>query len=529
MGALGNKAKIIALLIIALLAVGIFAGTSFSQKAPENDSLATYSVGPTITLSQCESCHTSIDNFKNPDLIFDHWKHFKNGISCATCHIEPAHKGGKTKIPPMEICYSCHKLEHSVQGIAAKGDCKTCHPANFNRLPKNHTGGFIAKTHKSVKGNPLKINGCMLCHTKSQCKSCHDQKKIKSDYSSYSFEFRLQPFKQELQTLTFDKVTTLSQCTACHTNLNANMPEGLIFDHWVHFKNGVKCDTCHQGLIHKSGEITKISMNFCYACHGLGHSSQGLVATENCGKCHTASFNLVPPTHNKDWLKNHKKPANETLFECLTCHQKFFCQNCHTGRKVMPPVLPKSQQRNRHQQAHSQKGLDCTICHSDAFCGKCHKTHVPHSYTFIGEHKQLLKNKPAQKDDCYVCHNQKQFCESCHHPSQERILLNKLTCSRCHDEFNDKFQVLVQEAQVSSDSTVKARLRALVYHQVHFKKNYRCEACHLPGLSRLKNGTFQLCAIEGCHPPGQKKPPSGNVLCIECHKSAPHSMPVSSR
>lgn len=520
MVAFKKRAKLTALIVITILAVLLIISVAFSEKPKDSNILARYVIGPAISLSQCESCHSNIDTFKTKSLKFTHWAHFKNGVSCTTCHVEPAHLKGKTVLPPMESCFSCHGLKHSSQGLSASGSCDTCHPSNFNKLPKDHSAAFIANDHKDI--NRLQLNRCMICHKKSDCKSCHDKKKVKSNYSNYFFDGRLEPKLQpELQIIDFEKLTTLSQCTTCHTDLNANAPAGLIFDHWVHFKNGVKCDTCHQGLVHSKGAVTRQSMNFCYSCHGTKHSTQGLVATEDCRGCHTASFNLKPPSHAPNWVKIHKKNIDEELFSCLTCHQKDFCANCHTARKVIPHANyrnPEQQNQIDVKKAHKEK-RDCKLCHTDKFCTKCHKSAMPHPYTWLGDHRLVLKKNKSEERDCWTCHQEKPFCQSCHHAAKAAVLyskhyksnlMNQQNCVKCHEDLKKRTNQLVKEGK-----------RALVYHKVHFRKNYTCEECHLPGLQRLKNETFELCKIEGCHPAGQKKPISGTKLCMSCHKG-PH-------
>ena len=511
-----KRAKFTALVIITLLVIALIINVAYSQKEDKkSDELATYKIGPVVSLSQCGACHEDIDSYSRPNLKFNHWVHFKQGTSCTSCHLGPAHQDGKTSIPQMELCFSCHKLLHSNQGVAASGDCNTCHSPDFNRVPSDHTANFKASGHKNI--SDLQINHCMLCHTKNNCKSCHDREKVKSDYSKYEYKAKYQPeTRPELQLLTFDKVASLSQCNTCHTDLDANKAPGLIFNHWIHFDNGVQCSTCHQGLVHKTGETKRPTMDFCYSCHGTVHSKQGLVATEACGKCHTAGFNLVPSSHGAGWGTNHKKYVKEEMFSCMICHQKSFCQNCHTANNVKPSqITPIWKQKNRHDQAHAQKGKDCTICHNDDFCKKCHKTPVPHNYTFLGDHQVILKSDKSVRDDCYICHQEKTFCNKCHHAAKaatlyaEHFRSNELTlqnCVQCH-----------KDLKASKDTLVKRGERAFVYHKVHFKKKYSCNECHLAGLRGLKNDTFELCKIEGCHPEGQKKPISGQKLCKSCH------------
>lgn len=525
---------LISVLIVFVFFVFLIAGYSFSYKQKKNNNIAAqYNIGPIISLSQCRSCHANIDTFKKTNLIFNHWAHFGKGISCPACHTGPAHKDGKTSIPPMETCFSCHSLKHSKQGQIAPGNCETCHTPGFNRVPLSHTLEFKSN-HKNL--TRLKLNNCMICHTKEQCKSCHDSNGIQSDYSKYFYDGRLQPItRPELQSLTFEKIVTLSQCRPCHTDLNASKPEGLIFDHWVHFGKGVKCSTCHQGLIHsKQQEIKRPTMQFCFSCHGLKHSSQGAVATQDCRKCHTSSFNLKPSSHNVNWVNVHKKEVKKSLFKCLTCHQKTFCQNCHSSsqfkqRAKPDQILPASKQRTRHEKAHIQKGKNCSLCHDySTFCRKCHDVElsVPpginqlvydgdspagvHSLTWLGEHRVVLKVDESKKKVCWTCHKNKTFCQACHHNEikniSEQIISSKehskklpgkvsisKKCNNCHKA---KFKL-------SQSTLSKKGVDALVFHKGHFKLDwFNCRECHSWNPKKT-----QFC--NGCHIKKQ--------FCTKCH------------
>ncbi|RJQ32133.1 MAG: hypothetical protein C4562_03640 [Actinobacteria bacterium] len=439
-----------------------------------------------VTLSDCTPCHANIDSFSHKNLIFDHWVHFNRGIACHTCHTTFGHKNGKTIIPSPKTCYGCHSLASGKLSGVPKVSCNLCHPPNISgKAPSNHNySGVIAKVEPSV--SPIK--------------------KLKG------------PVK-------------LSDCTDCHGDIDANVPAGLKFNHWAHFQKGVACSTCHKEPIHQSGKVNRPTMNFCFSCHGLGHSKQGLVAGEQCSLCHTAGFELRPPTHfAPNWKNAHKSKVNESLFECLTCHQKSFCQNCHMASKVkLKGQLPPNKQKTKHDTGHYQpKNADCTICHNDAFCVKCHKTSMPHPYTWLGTHKKL--GKKMDKNDCYICHKKLTFCNSCHHGS-----VNKLTaknCKKCHKNVNDSLEQVMAKANALTDErnalplgsprrlvlvTTMGNLRAQIWHKVHFSKKYSCDRCHKENLSGLKSETFELCKFRGCHPAGQKKPPSGDALCWKCH------------
>ena len=58
----------------------------------------------------------------------------------------------------------------------------------------------------------------------------------------------------------------------------------------------VSCDGCHSRMPHENGGTDSVPMEVCFACHGVKHGPQGELATSDCRKCHTPSFDLVPAT-----------------------------------------------------------------------------------------------------------------------------------------------------------------------------------------------------------------------------------------
>jgi hypothetical protein len=82
-------------------------------------------------------------------------------------------------------------------------------------------------------------------------------------------------------------------------------------------------------------------MTSCFACHGLKHGPQGVIAGAECPKCH------IPPRAKivlpKDHLapdykcKGHVAPSKALLrTSCMMCHTKAQCDACHL--KATPQV-----------------------------------------------------------------------------------------------------------------------------------------------------------------------------------------------
>ena len=86
-------------------------------------------------------------------------------------------------------------------------------------------------------------------------------------------------------------------------------------------------------------------MEVCYACHGVQHGPQGELATSECRKCHTESFDLVPADHQpiKEFAgKPHADAPSKTgVNDCMMCHTASKdCNPCHVEQNVKIDPLP---------------------------------------------------------------------------------------------------------------------------------------------------------------------------------------------
>jgi nitrate/TMAO reductase-like tetraheme cytochrome c subunit len=120
----------------------------------------------------CLQCHDvnrkATSGFR---IIIDHPKHAKRNGSCVSCHVRTAHPvetRGKA-ISLMAQCYTCHGNPATPK---ASADCRLCHPADYQLLPKSHE----AKTWKKADHGKLwraDKQQCGLCHKKEFCSDCH--------------------------------------------------------------------------------------------------------------------------------------------------------------------------------------------------------------------------------------------------------------------------------------------------------------------------------------------------------------------
>ena len=90
-----------------------------------------------------------------------------------------------------------------------------------------------------------------------------------------------------------------SSCMPCHESLGESRSPGLIFTHETHLPPS--CDACHIRTAHEAGVTYSPPMETCFACHGLAHGVQGVVATGSCDYCHTPAFELRPEWHGAEW------------------------------------------------------------------------------------------------------------------------------------------------------------------------------------------------------------------------------------
>jgi hypothetical protein len=283
-----------------------------------------------IKMSMCNTCHTDLQQWKNPKLInFNHPVHFKRGIRCKVCHDRWPHQPDKVVKPKMYACAQCHRLSHGNQGLKAPGDCSLCHPSTMNLKPVFHTTEFVGGGHKDYAKADRGL--CRLCHRQGFCDSCH--------------------------------------------NIEIPHPPG-----W-RSKHGSVANS--PSAYNKKGEF------ICFRCHKPEGPKFSYQKAPSCAKCHKA---VVFP-HQKPWAPVHGKKAEKLGRDvCFTCHtEKRFCNGCHNGIK-MPHDLKtwigkhRLYLRNRSEQV-------CFRCHQLSQCLLCHATHKVHNQHEIYDFSPLNKGE----------------------------------------------------------------------------------------------------------------------------------------
>lgn len=346
--------------------------------------------------------------------------------------------------------------------------------------------------------------------------------------------------RPDLTAINISPFITVSQCAPCHgSNFDNFKNPGLIFKHDPHLARGVRCAACHDEFPHTPMQVKKPPMDVCYNCHGLKHSSQGLIATGACNLCHPAGFTRLPADHTPAFrAKDHKAPASINYFSCVACHGEQFCVTCHNQKNVVPgnhtggirvssgsaatptqiAALVKAQTNWKAKHGHELDKGGCKVCHDNAFCTKCHKTPMPHPAQWLGDHKGISKTIPARVD-CKVCHQGKTECSSCHHRFEETTLLTQPACTSCHPEYTKPLSELTWGIPIG------LRSKGIVIHKAHFEMTrtdpFECNECHGRDYVTAKDCfSFELCYE--CH--GRVRGGSliakwgGQELCYRCHK-----------
>ena len=176
-------------------------------------------------------------------------------------------------------------------------------------------------------------------------------------------------------------------CADCHAAISDTLVPNHIFSHGAHMT--YDCTACHPRFPHAPTGTERPKMPSCFACHGLRHGPQGIIAASDCTKCHTLPrAQLIPLDHTADYKgKPHVIPG-QTQFRtsCMMCHTKAQCDTCHFATKVSwdttqsPTYDPGNSCLSCHKSdlprlaapvtastldASAHRSLTCTQCHPD--------------------------------------------------------------------------------------------------------------------------------------------------------------------
>lgn len=519
------------LAVVAVVSTAAFLAVPTLQARSGVDSPPINVTAP-VTAKNCTPCHAVIGASRNPAVMFTHASHLM--ADCSACHFVNPHENGKTAVPTMASCFSCHGLEHGPTGQLASGKCEDCHTEKHELRPSSHVKEWKDKPHADAS-KAIGVNGCLLCHEPAKdCDACHVEQKVDVGPMPAVY-MRTVPVKQERpdKFIDPDLPTSIGQCDFCHPNIDDFKPGRIIFAHDDHLKRNYQCTVCHPRFAHQPTGTDVNTMQACYRCHGLTHAANGPVATDKCEDCHPKEFKLEPDTHTVKFLSGeHNKPAQDGVSYCAMCHKSAECVKCHnggtklangkTGLKVIPADHRKPQWPSEHGGLYLAQEGECAICHDSPSCQQCHQTTMPHPTNWLDVH---AKGDGLAGEDCRVCHKDRESCQDCHHASVRSAELVAANCVKCHPE-------------MKTEPATDIKVAGLAEHAVHFnvatkaeykkEKPYVCDDCHIGFGStgvRVDNpltGPHDMRGCYDCHGALDIRniriaPWPGSELCRRCH------------
>jgi c(7)-type cytochrome triheme protein len=272
-------------------------------------------------------------------LRFDHARHLKLGVDCATCHAAAptSTAAADVLIPAEAACRQCHEIDRA-------------QPAKV-----------------TPAGSPA-----------ARCDACHVVAPAGNGDGA--------PAGWMPRGATF---STPPRVELARPNLK--------FNHRLHVSRGLGCALCHANVAGEAqatrADLPKMSL--CLGCH------DGKQATSRCGACHltepdgrlrtslasaaTAALGpagtgkLVPSgvlrgldAHGPTFARDHAQAGRDEGY-CLSCHKRSECVDCHGGT-VRPFDIHPSDYVSLHGVDARRNTPDCASCHrAQSFCVGCHQ------------------------------------------------------------------------------------------------------------------------------------------------------------
>jgi nitrate/TMAO reductase-like tetraheme cytochrome c subunit len=299
-----------------------------------------------------------------PAINFSHGYHAV--YQCSSCHGKQfVHNKNGTIKPDMKLCWSCHGLQHGPQGEMATGQCNACHklPASQARPPKPafHTSGWAGKPHVGPGKTQFRTR-CMMCHTRSDCDTCHKAKNVSWAPADNIWAY-----------------DSGDDCMQCHGLSTLRKAVGEV----------------------KAGITSPLEKSFQVV--GLESSAHNKLA---CNQCHP------------DFT--YSKAVNPSLTRVWTINSALACQSCHDHEKVKETYL-----KSVHGQLLVKGDIrtaTCASCHgghdisklktpaakaalhasAQEVCADCHKKEYASydDYYHGAAYKKGASDAPA----CWDCH-----------------------------------------------------------------------------------------------------------------------------
>lgn len=240
---------------------------------------------------------------------------------------------------------------------------------------------------------------CMACHMPVNADPVtfmiHKVKALGELYTTVTDAYEL-PLNAESEVA---KEMPSDQCTQCHSNNREfTYSNGIVMDHEIHAAKGVNCTLCHNRVAHKEDFSLTLAANADPKQQNKKH--ENWMSMEACFRCH----NLDP---TKKGLEGLNAPG-----KCSVCHPTDF---------DLKPVNHSiaSFETSGHPALAEEKGLEyCYMCHDQkTFCNACHGMPMPHSEEFKTKTHGAVSQEKGKLAKCEMCHEQTKtkFCDKCHH------------------------------------------------------------------------------------------------------------------
>jgi len=306
---------------------------------------------------QCLTCHSTLED--NASTAFKGDIHFRNGLTCASCHGGDSHTDDMEKamgtaagfigVPKGDrisvACAKCHSdagvmvkkynsaipldqmelVEGSVHGkLSTSGrehiaQCTSCHGAH----------GIVTKTNRSSPVHPLNLPAtCTKCHSDATFMrtynpslpvdqlekyktSVHGKRNKNGDpktaecascHGSHEILSAKDPRSQVHPT------KLPATCAKCHSDATYMKPYGIASDQFEQFARSVH----GQALLEKK-DLGAPACNDCHGNHGAAPPGVESVS-KVCGTCHALNAELFSSSPHKKAFDSRKLP------ECETCH-----------------------------------------------------------------------------------------------------------------------------------------------------------------------------------------------------------------
>lgn len=328
---------------------------------------------------------------------------------------------------------------------------------------------------------------------------------------------------QLLQQLGTSQVDEAICTTLCHGNIAAtkNYASSIKFSHGNHII--VQCSSCHTKFPHQANGTQTPTMKGCFDCHGLRHSTMGVVAKGECNACHvTPRWQMSCPwaKNTSDWAgKGHVAPANAQLnTDCARCHTQKQCDTCHEEKGIV--WSPKN------GYGYDSNG-GCQSCHGSSNLLK-QNSGIAKSFQVIG-----VEDSVHRDITCQQCHADFRYDDK---PSATKLwnVNAGIACGTCHQNPD----IVKQE----NDRTVVAEYEKSIHAQRIRQGDYNsatCGSCHGghfiysldtdAAKARMHSSALRVCARchteqyasynDYYHGRAYKEGAADAPACWQCHES----------